>query len=69
MAIRLICPPSRSSPLDLEEFIRLRELVRPLVPPGAVLKEGAVFGPLQGTGPRRVSRRVSDDLSGSLRRA
>jgi uncharacterized double-CXXCG motif protein len=39
-----------SWPVPLEEFIRLRELVRPLVPPGAVLKTGAGFGPLQGTG-------------------
>lgn len=37
-------------PVPREEFIRLRELVRPLAPPGAVLKPGAVFGPLTGTG-------------------
>lgn len=39
-----------SWPVPREEFIRRRELVRPLAPPGAVLKTGAVFGPLQGTG-------------------
>ncbi|WP_257460363.1 SitI6 family double-CXXCG motif immunity protein [Archangium lipolyticum] len=39
-----------SWPVPLEEFIRLREWVRPLVPPDAVLKTGAGFGPLQGTG-------------------
>ncbi|HEX8821630.1 MAG TPA: double-CXXCG motif protein [Archangium sp.] len=39
-----------SWPVPLKEFIRRRELVRPLAPLGAVLKTGAVFGPLQGTG-------------------
>ncbi len=39
-----------SWPVPREEFIRRRELVRPLAPPGAELKVGAVFGPLQGTG-------------------
>ena len=39
-----------SWPVPHEEFIRLRELVRPLAPPSAVLKTGATFGPLQGTG-------------------
>ncbi|WP_309897625.1 double-CXXCG motif protein [Archangium sp.] len=37
-------------PVPREEFIRRRELVRPLAPPYAVLGCGAVFGPLQGTG-------------------
>ncbi len=37
-------------PVPREEFVRLRELVRPLAPPGAVLKPGAAFGPLSGTG-------------------
>lgn len=36
-------------PEPYEEFIRLRELVRPLVPPGAELKPGAAFGPLVGS--------------------
>ncbi len=40
---------SDSWPVPREEFVRRRELVRPLVPPGAVLKPGAAFGPLQGT--------------------
>ncbi|WP_233278402.1 double-CXXCG motif protein [Myxococcus stipitatus] len=35
---------------DFEEFTRLRELVRPLAPEGAVLEPGANFGPLVGTG-------------------
>ncbi|WP_257460628.1 SitI6 family double-CXXCG motif immunity protein [Archangium lipolyticum] len=39
-----------SWPVPREEFIRRRELVRPLAPPYAVLKSGAVFGPLQGAG-------------------
>ncbi|HEX8704865.1 MAG TPA: double-CXXCG motif protein [Myxococcaceae bacterium] len=41
---------SDSWPVPREEFIRLRELVRPLAPAGAVLKPGARFGPLEGTG-------------------
>ena len=41
---------SNSWPVPREEFIRLRELVRPLAPTYAVLTSGASFGPLQGTG-------------------
>ncbi len=37
-------------PVPREEFIRRRELVRPLAPPYAVLESGAAFGPLQGSG-------------------
>ncbi|MDY7231340.1 double-CXXCG motif protein [Hyalangium rubrum] len=37
-------------PVSAEEFTRLRERVRPLAPPGAVLESGTVFGPLTGTG-------------------
>jgi uncharacterized double-CXXCG motif protein len=37
-------------PVPREEFIRRRELVRPLTPPYAMLGCGAVFGPLKGTG-------------------
>lgn len=33
----------------IEEFERLRELVRPLAPPGALLLPGASFGPSVGT--------------------
>ncbi|WNG41417.1 hypothetical protein F0U61_52785 [Archangium violaceum] len=36
-------------PVPREEFVRLRELVRPLVPPGAELESGTEFGPLKGT--------------------
>jgi len=39
----------RPRPEPFEEFVRLRELVRPLVPPGAQLLPGATFGPLEGT--------------------
>src|SRR3712207_8507417 len=39
----------RSWPVPYEEFVRLRELVRPLAPPGAVLKPGTGFGPLMGS--------------------
>jgi uncharacterized double-CXXCG motif protein len=37
---------ARAAPI--EEYERLRELVRPLLPPGAVLEPGAAFGPLVG---------------------
>jgi uncharacterized double-CXXCG motif protein len=37
----------------IEEYERLRELVRPLLPPGAVLKPGTGFGPAIGTGKGR----------------
>jgi uncharacterized double-CXXCG motif protein len=37
-------------PEPLVEYERLRELVRPLLPPGAIVEPGAGFGPLQGTG-------------------
>lgn len=36
-------------PEPFDEFARLRELVRPLVPPGAQLRPGAGLGPLVGT--------------------
>ncbi|MFY0562519.1 double-CXXCG motif protein [Archangium lansingense] len=39
-----------SWPVPREEFIRRRELVRPLAPSYAVLESGAAFGPLRGTG-------------------
>ncbi|HYO51252.1 double-CXXCG motif protein [Archangium sp.] len=41
---------SSAWPVPREEFIRRRELVRPLAPPYAVLESGAAFGPLRGTG-------------------
>lgn len=37
-------------PVPFEEFVRLRELVRPLAPQGAELTPGTEFGPLTGTG-------------------
>ncbi|MDY7232033.1 double-CXXCG motif protein [Hyalangium rubrum] len=37
-------------PVPFEEFSRLRELVRPLAPMGAVLEAGARLGPLTGKG-------------------
>ena len=33
---------------DFDEFVRLREMVRPLLPPGAVIGTGTEFGPLVG---------------------
>jgi len=33
-----------------EEYVRLRELVRPLLPSWAVLQPGASFGPVEGSG-------------------
>jgi uncharacterized double-CXXCG motif protein len=41
---------SDSWPVPPEEIERLRELVRPLAPKWAVLKPGARFGPMEGTG-------------------
>ncbi len=37
-------------PVPYEEFVRLRELVRPLAPKWAVLNSGAAFGPVEGSG-------------------
>ncbi|WP_044192068.1 double-CXXCG motif protein [Hyalangium minutum] len=39
----------KAQPEPLDEFARRRELVRPLVPPGAQLLPGVEFGPLEGT--------------------
>jgi uncharacterized double-CXXCG motif protein len=36
-------------PVPHEEFVRRRELVRPLAPPGAVLESGTPLGPLTGS--------------------
>jgi uncharacterized double-CXXCG motif protein len=41
---------SDSWPVQRGEFVRLRELVRPLAPDGAVLKPGVRLGPLEGSG-------------------
>jgi uncharacterized double-CXXCG motif protein len=41
---------SDSWPVPSQEIERLRELVRPLAPPGALLMPGTRFGPLVGTG-------------------
>ncbi|PTL82964.1 double-CXXCG motif protein [Vitiosangium sp. GDMCC 1.1324] len=38
---------ARAEPI--EEYERLRELVRPLLPPGALLEPGTTFGPAVGT--------------------
>lgn len=38
----------KARPEPIEEFERLRELVRPLVPPGAPLPPGTTFGPVIG---------------------
>jgi uncharacterized double-CXXCG motif protein len=41
---------SDSWPVPSQELERLRELVRPLAPPDALLMPGTRFGPLEGTG-------------------
>jgi uncharacterized double-CXXCG motif protein len=46
-------------PEPLEEYLRLRELVRPLVPPGAILEPGSRFGPMEGTAHGRFGALVS----------
>lgn len=38
----------KARPEPIEEYERLRELVRPLLPPGALLKPGTTFGPAVG---------------------
>jgi uncharacterized double-CXXCG motif protein len=43
-------------PVPFDEFARLRELVRPLVPQGAMLEPGARFGPLTGTGSGHIGQ-------------
>ena len=40
----------RPWPVPFKEFARLRELVRPLAPKGALLEPGTAFGPIEGTG-------------------
>lgn len=40
---------TEARPEPYDEFVRLRELVQPLVPAGAQLIPGTSFGPLQGT--------------------
>jgi uncharacterized double-CXXCG motif protein len=37
-------------PVPYEEFVRLRELVRPLAPKWAMLEPGSAFGPVEGSG-------------------
>jgi uncharacterized double-CXXCG motif protein len=43
-------------PVPYEEFVRRRELVRPLTPEGALLKTGTEFGPLTGTATGRFGQ-------------
>jgi uncharacterized double-CXXCG motif protein len=49
---------ARAEPI--EEYERLRELVRPLLPPGAVMEPGAGFGPLVGNAQGRFGQFVSN---------
>jgi uncharacterized double-CXXCG motif protein len=49
---------ARAEPL--EEYERLRELVRPLLPPGAVVTPGSSFGPLVGNAQGRFGQFVSN---------
>jgi uncharacterized double-CXXCG motif protein len=49
----------RAWPQPIEEYERLCELVRPLLPPGAVLQPGAAFGPLVGKAQGRFGPLVS----------
>ncbi|HZI07133.1 MAG TPA: double-CXXCG motif protein [Archangium sp.] len=48
---------ARPEPVD--EYERLCELVRPLLPPGAVLEPGARFGPIEGKAQGRFGQFVS----------
>lgn len=47
-------------PEPIEEYERLCELVRPLLPPGALLEPGAGFGPLVGSAQGRFGQFVSN---------
>ncbi|HZH76653.1 MAG TPA: double-CXXCG motif protein [Archangium sp.] len=44
----------------IEEYERMRELVRPLLPPGAVVEPGSCFGPLVGNAQGRFGQFVSN---------
>jgi uncharacterized double-CXXCG motif protein len=44
----------------IEEYERMRELVRPLLPPGAVVEPGSSFGPLVGNAQGRFGQFVSN---------
>jgi len=46
-------------PEPIEEYDRLCELVRPLLPPGAILQPGSDFGPLVGKAQGRFGQLVS----------
>ncbi|WP_095960687.1 double-CXXCG motif protein [Corallococcus macrosporus] len=45
----------KARPEPFEEFVRLREMVRPLAPPGAPLPPGTSFGPLVGAASGRFA--------------
>ncbi|WP_309896038.1 double-CXXCG motif protein [Archangium sp.] len=49
---------ARAEPL--EEYERLRDLVRPFLPPGAVVEPGSCFGPLVGKAQGRFGQFVSN---------
>ncbi|HEX8440916.1 double-CXXCG motif protein [Archangium sp.] len=49
---------ARAEPI--EEYERMRELVRPLLPPGAVVEPGSCFGPLVGNAQGRFGQFVSN---------
>jgi len=49
----------KARPEPIEEYERLCELVRPLLPPGALLEPGTTFGPLVGKGQGRFGQLVS----------
>ncbi len=53
---------ARAEPI--EEYERLRELVRPLLPPGAVVEPGSRFGPLVGNAQGSFGQFVSNSLLG-----
>jgi uncharacterized double-CXXCG motif protein len=49
----------KARPEPIEEYERLCELVRPLLPTGALLEPGTAFGPLMGNGQGRFGQLVS----------
>jgi len=55
---------ARAEPI--EEYERLRELVRPLLPPGAVVEPGSRMGPLVGIAQGRFGQFVANHASALL---
>ncbi|HYO59618.1 double-CXXCG motif protein [Archangium sp.] len=58
MPVTALADFEKPRPEPIEEYERLCELVRPLLPPGAQLEPGAAFGPLVGVAQGRFGQFV-----------